>query len=96
MWTHDLRQMYYPLHEADITKFVDIVDRRIRDFFHDTNLKRIRKSRGLNQAELAELSGVNIRSIQMYEQRNIDINKASFETVYRTVQLIGFLRTDCV
>ena len=85
----DLKTMYYPLHEADIGKFLDIADKRIRDFFHDTNLKRIRKSAGLNQAELARIANVNIRSIQMYEQRNIDINKASFETVYRLSKALG-------
>ncbi len=33
------------------------------------------------QAELAKRSGVSLRSIQMYEQHNKDINKASAETV---------------
>ena len=81
----DLQKMYYTLHEADISKFVDIVDVRMKEFFPDTNLKRIRISYGCTQAELAERSGVSLRSIQMYEQRNKDINKAStlFESVYR-------------
>jgi hypothetical protein len=34
----DLETMYYTLHEADITKFVDIVDEKIREHFKDTNL----------------------------------------------------------
>lgn len=33
--------MYYTLHEADITKFVDIVDSKIKEYFPETNLKRI-------------------------------------------------------
>ena len=66
----DLRNMYYTLHEADITKFADIVDNRMREHFKDTNLKRIRASYGCTQAELSERSGVSLRSIQMYEQRN--------------------------
>ena len=33
---------------------------------------------GLTQAELAERAGVTLRSIQMYEQRNKNINKASW------------------
>ena len=69
----DLQKMYYTLHEADITKFVEIADERIKEFFADTNLKRIRMSYGCTQAELAERSGVSLRSIQMYEQRNKDI-----------------------
>ena len=38
----DLQKMYYTLHEADITKFVDIVDSKIKEYFSETNLKRIR------------------------------------------------------
>ena len=81
--------MYPTLHEADITKFVDIVDRRIREYFKDTNLKRIRRSYGCTQAELAERSSVDLRSIQMYEQRNKDINEASGETLYRISRVLG-------
>ena len=85
----DFEFMYPTLHEADITKFVDIVDRRIREYFKDTNLKRIRRSYGCTQAEPAERSGVGLRSIQMYEQRNKDINKASAETLYRISRVLG-------
>ena len=81
--------MYYTLHEADITKFADIVDEIIRKYFKDTNLKRIRTSYGCTQAELSERSGVSLRSIQMYEQRNKDINKASAEALYRISKVLG-------
>lgn len=90
----DLQKMYYTLHEADITKFVEIADERIKEFFADTNLKRIRMSYGCTQAELAERSGVSLRSIQMYEQRNKDINKASAETVYRISKVLGCTMED--
>lgn len=72
----ELQRMYPTLHEADITKFVDAADKRIRDCFPETSLKRIRSAYGCSQSELAQLSGVSLRSIQMYEQRNKDINKA--------------------
>lgn len=85
----DFQMMYYPLHEADITKFVEIVDERIREYYKDTNLKRIRNSYGCTQAELARLSGVTLRSIQMYEQRNKNINKASAETLYSISKVLG-------
>ena len=85
----DLQNMYYTLHEADITKFADIADERIREYFKDTNLKRIRTFFGCTQAELAKRSGVSLRSIQMYEQRNKDINKASAETLYRIARVLG-------
>ena len=85
----DLQNMYYTLHEADITKFADIVDDKMRDHFKETNLKRIRTIYGCTQAELSERSGVSLRSIQMYEQRNKDINKASVEALYRISKVLG-------
>lgn len=81
--------MYHTLHEADVTKFTDIVNERIQAHFKDTNLKRIRTSYGCTQAELAERSGVSLRSIQMYEQRNKDINKASVDALYRISEVLG-------
>lgn len=85
----DLVNMYYTLHEADISKFVDIADEKVRAYFKDTNLKRIRASYGCTQAELAKRSGVTLRSIQMYEQRNKDINKASADAIYRISKVLG-------
>lgn len=85
----ELKRMYYMLHEADITKFVDIVDEKMREHFKETNLKRYRSTYGLSQSELARRSGVTLRSIQMYEQRNKDINKASAISLYRISKVLG-------
>lgn len=92
----DLQKMYYTLHEADISKFVDILDARVKDHFPETNLKRIRAAYGYTQAELAQRSNVSLRSVQMYEQRNKDINKASVETVYRLAKALGCTMEDLV
>ena len=92
----DLQKMYYTLHEADITKFVDIVDSKIKEYFPETNLKRIRTAYGFTQAELAERSGVSLRSIQMYEQRNKNINKASVDTMYRFAKALGCTMEDLI
>ena len=91
---NDLRKMYDTLHEADVTKFADIADGIIKEHFQDTNLKRIRTSYGCTQAELAKRSGVSLRSIQMYEQRNKDINKAGAETLYRIAKALGCSMED--
>ena len=90
----DLLQMYHPLHEADISKFADIADAKVRAYFTDTNLKRIRTTYGCTQAELAKRSGVSLRSIQMYEQHNKDINKASAETVLSLAKVLGCTMED--
>ncbi len=90
----DLQNMYYTLHEADLTKFAEIADERIHDHIKETNLKRIRSSYGCTQAELAKRSCVSLRSIQMYEQRNKDINKASAESLYRISRVLGCTMED--
>jgi len=92
----DLQNMYCPLHEADISKFVDIVDARMKEHFPETNLKRIRTAYGCTQAELAQRANVSLRSIQMYEQRNKDINKAGVDTVYRLAKVLGCAIEDLI
>lgn len=52
-------------------------------------MKRIRISYGCTQSELAKKAGVSLRSIQMYEQRKKDINKASAITLYRIAKVLG-------
>ena len=44
--------------------------------------------------KLAKRSQVSLRSIQMYEQRNKDINKASAETVLRLSRVLGCTMED--
>ena len=92
----EFEKMYYTLHEADITKFVEIVDKKIKLCFPETNLKRIRTIYGCTQKELAEKSGVSLRSIQMYEQKNKDINKASLDTVYSLSRVLGCKMEDLI
>lgn len=50
----ELEKMYYTLHEADVSKFAEIADARIREHFAETNLKRIRTAYGCSQAKLAK------------------------------------------
>jgi transcriptional regulator with XRE-family HTH domain len=45
----------------------------------ETNLKHIRMLAGMTQNELASQSGIPLRTIQQYEQRQKDINKAKAE-----------------
>ena len=90
----ELQKMYAVLHEADVSKFADIADARMRERFPETNLKHIRTVYGCSQAELARKSGVSLRSIQMYEQRNKDINKASADTLYRIAKVFGCTMED--
>ena len=61
---------------------------------HETKLKRIRTTKGYSQKQLSELSGVSLRSIQMYEQRNKDINKAQSESLYHLAKTLGCAMED--
>ena len=76
----DMIGMYDTMHEADITKFVSALDERLKEYYTQTNLARLRPSAGLSQHDLAKRSGVNVRIIQSYEQRLRDINKAQLST----------------
>ena len=48
-----------------------------------TNLQRIRESRNISKQELSELSGINKRTIQSYEQRERNINNAVSISLYQ-------------
>ena len=76
-----IRGMYGIYHEVDITHFVEEMDERIRNFYPDTSLKRFRTIMGLSQRELSVRSGVPLRQIQLFEQRQRDISRASAITV---------------
>ena len=54
-----------------------------------SNLQAKRKAAGLTQRELAERSGLSIRTLQYYEQGVLDINKAAAATVYRLAVALG-------
>lgn len=79
---------WYPtLHEADIMRYVDVMNQRLAA--RHTNLERLRSRAGLSQAMLAQLSGVSLRSIQMYEQRQNDISKAQFNILNALAKTLG-------
>ncbi len=80
---------YGTLHEADISKFLTIAAEALTVEKKETNLKAIRKARGLSQQKLASAAGVDLRSIQMYEQKRNDINKAQAETLLKISKILG-------
>ena len=82
-------ELYPILHEADITKFNEVADSIISERNPLTNLKRIRTAAGMTQEKLATESGVHLRSIQMYEQRNKDINNAKAISLVRMARVFG-------
>ena len=81
--------MYSVYHEMDVTNFIDTMEEFYRAAEGDSKLKRIRENRGLKQTELAEQSGINIRNIQMYEQRVNNIDKAQAHILYKLSRVLG-------
>ena len=79
--------MYYPLHEADLQKFVDVANNIV--FQKETNLARYRKNASMSQVELSKYSQVSLRSIQLYEQRQININTAPANKLLRLSRVLG-------
>lgn len=75
----DILALYTPYHEMDIRQVVDKLDEMMINEDEDTNLKKRRKAAGLSQSGLAKETGISVRTIQQYEQRQKDINKASAE-----------------
>ena len=85
----EILSMYKLYHEMDLTNFVEDLDARYDSVILETKLKKIRESRGLSQSELADLSGVTKRSIQLYEQKVNDIDKAQAQTLYKLSRVLG-------
>jgi len=84
-----LMDMYQTLHEADITKLYAVANEICTRVLPHTNLRMYREIAGLSQSELAAEADVSLRSVQMYEQRNKDINKAQANTVLKIARVLG-------
>ena len=78
----EMYSMYPKYHEMDISQFVD----RINEIDTDRKkqaLKRLRKYAGLSQRELADRTGIPIRTIQQYEQGQKQLSHARVDVVVR-------------
>ena len=81
----------YILHEADNSKFVKSADAIIRrnKESRKTKLQIIRKARGFTQPQLSQASGVSLRMIQLYEQKQNDLSKAQVNVVISLAKALG-------
>lgn len=89
MSMREIWKLYPTLHEAAEDKFVDTINRMIRRNNPPTQLQILRKSIGYSQKTLAEKSGVTLRTLQQYEQRAKDINKATVMNLIALAQTLG-------
>ena len=81
----------YVLHEADESKFVEAANEIIARNRENrkTKLFEIRKARGFTQQQLSKASGVSLRMIQLYEQKQNDISKAQATVVISLAKALG-------
>lgn len=84
---------YFPYHEMDITKSVELIASHLES---DSPLRSLRKRKKLSQAELSILSGVPLRSIKAYEQGTVNIAKAQAETLYALSQVLNCTIEDLI
>lgn len=85
----ELLKLYPVLHEVSEKKCADTMDRITERRSGVSRLQHQRKRCGYSQKELAERSGVNLRTLQQYELKTKDINKASVRTVRSLANVLG-------
>ena len=71
------------------SRFVETINEKWDQYYVETNLKRLRMLSGLSQSELAKRSGVALRQIQLFEQRQRDINHTRAIDVLSLAREIG-------
>ena len=78
---------FYPIRSA--ARSADKGRKPTRKSSEDTALKKMRIKNGLSQSGLAEASGVPLRTIQQYEQRQKDLAKARAEYLIALSRVLG-------
>ncbi len=61
----------------------------IKVIYRGDKLQQVRKERGLSQAALAEKAGLNVRTIQHYEQGSKDLNGARLSTLLKLCKVLN-------
>lgn len=88
---------YHPLHEASEDKFAQIIIEKWNDSQADKKgLKAARKAAGLTQKQLAAQSGVKLRAIQLYEQNQLDLRRASVSSALALAKSLDCTLEDLI
>lgn len=82
-------EMFNPYHEMDVRHFIVRMHELYRAAFPESRIKRRRAGVGLSQRELADLSGIPLRTVQQYEQRQKSLARAGAETVIRLAMALS-------
>ena len=79
----DIICMYPTYHEMDIRQFADAMHERMKAAHPHTKLRIRRENCGMSQSELAAEADVPLRQIQLFEQRQRNINMTAAETLLK-------------
>lgn len=90
----EIRSLYTPYHEMDVRQFCDRLDELCSQAHPQTNLQTRRLVAGLSQRQLSRASGVPVRTLQQYEQRQKNINHARADYVGALARALGCCTTD--
>lgn len=86
--------LYSPYHEMDITHFVNKMNELYEQAKSESNLKLLRQRTGLSQRQLAFYANIPLRTLQQYEQRQKNINKAQAEYLYSLSKVLNCSMED--
>lgn len=92
----DILKLYSPYHEMDIRHFADRLDEIYSQHIKETNLKMYRKRANLSQVQLADYTGIPLKTIRKYEQRERDINKAQVESLISLSKVLSCDISDLI
>lgn len=92
IWEHlsllELKDLYYPYHEADISKIVEIIDKKINKI-DKKPLQELRLAKGLTQKELAKRANMDISQIQRLEYGERKTENLSLKTAINLAFALG-------
>ena len=80
--------LYHPYHEMDIEKLVELLDEWYHVAHPMSRLKTCRLEANLSQSQLASLSGVPLRTLQQYEQRQKRLDAARADSLLSLAQAL--------
>ena len=74
--------------KMDIMQFVERMDEICHDMRRQSRLKAYRTLLGMSQKELADKTEIPVRTIQQYEQKQKNINRAQVDYLIRLSKVL--------
>lgn len=68
----------------------------IKVTYKNEKLKALRQAAGLSQAQLGEITGLNYRTLQHYEQGTKDLNAAKLQTLLKLCNALNCTLPDII